>query len=200
MESSGFIRGNEERKEVELMDVLPPDLRAFSSQAQQQEFAKEYEKRNGVMVRLPWETPEAREARRKTFTLAPVTQLVGDPLRIAKMLQRVVYQIETLTPDREDYAKELARLAAEANKYEEALGRKPKDYTKGVMPKPKDEKPSTELEQKFTAYTALSERKRKESAEATQDVEFLKLIRDRESVAAVVEVATIKLVKLGVAA
>lgn len=195
--AGGFLRGEGAYREVELMDVLPPSLRGFSTQAQQEEFASDYETRTGVLVRFPWESEEARSQRRAGFKATPAAEIGGDPVRLRRSLDRVLAEIQNLTPDTPKYAEILATLAERANKFERSLGLKPTDFGIALVPaKQKDAEISPETLAKYKQFSGLSVKKRKESAEVTKDVEFLRLIRDRESAEEVVTVATLRLVAL----
>lgn len=197
--AAGFVRGDSEYREIDLMDVLPPSLKGFSTQAQQLEFAQGYEQRTGILVKFPWESEQQRDARRAGFAPAPPPELGGDPVRLKRSLDRTINEIQTLTRDTPKYDEALLALVQRANKFERALGLKETviaGVSAVVQEKAKEPEPATEAVAKYEQFSKLSDKKRKESAEATKDVEFLKLIRDRESVPAVVEAATLRLLEL----
>lgn len=196
--SAGFTSGTSAYREVELMDVLPPELRGFSSQAQQEAFAAKYEQATGVLVRYPWENETQREARRNGFKATVVPELGGDPVRLQRSLDRTLIEIQNLTRDNPKYDEIMKSLVERANKFERKLGLK-ETVVAGVNSVPVKEpepEPPPEALAKFEAFSALSKRKKVESAQATKDVEFLKLIRDRESEPEAVEAATLRLVDL----
>lgn len=193
---AGFVRGGAEFREVDLMEVLPPSLKGFSTQAQQMAFVAEYEEKTGVMVRLPWEKEEQRIARRAGFTPAPPPELGGDPVRLQRSLDRVHAEIQSLTRDNPQFDAIMATQSARANKLERALGKSETVFGAAKVAKAKDPEPSKDALAKFDAFSALSPKKKRESAEATKDREFLQLIKDRESDADVVKAATMSLLAL----
>jgi hypothetical protein len=200
--ASGFVRGDTGFREVDLMDVLPPELKGFSTQEQQMKFAAGYEKQTGILVRYPWENDEQREARRAGFKAAPPPELGGDPVRLKRSLDRVIGEIHGLTRDNPQYDVILPQLIARANKFERALGLKETVFAGGVTvpAKATDAEPSKEALEKYEKFRALSPKDRRDSAKATKDREFLQLIKDRESDPVVVEAATLKLMALDPAA
>lgn len=198
--AAGFIRGEGDIREIDLMEVLPPHLRGFSTQAQQETFARGYETQTGIMVRYPWESEAQREARRAGFTPSAPPELGGDPVRLRRSLERVVNEIQNLTRDNPQYDTIMRQLVERANKYERALGLQETVVAGGaanVPVKVQDVEPSKEALEKYEKFVALPSKKaRLDSAKATKDREYLQLIKDRHDDPEVVQVATLRLLEL----
>ncbi len=195
----GFIRGG--AGEVKLADILPAQLRGFSTLADKEAFASSYEaKHPNVVVRRDWEDDEAFETRRGTRKLfaKPAREMGMDPERAQKELRRVYANIQGLDPKHPKYDQLFANFTSTAHQLEDVCAIPRTKFVRGAAPRKNDAPISPVLQEKIDKYMTLSERDRKKVVEQTKDSDLCSMIRDFEPLPELQMLAVERLVQLGV--
>jgi hypothetical protein len=196
--AEGFIRGG--AGEVNLADILPAQLRAFSTKAQKEAFATQYEEKNPhVIVRREWDTAEEYEERKagRSVVVRPAQTQGMDPERARKELRRAYANIQGLDPDHPEYDKLWANWTREANDYERMCEMPLTKFTKGVAPRRNDEPIDAKLQEKVNKYASLPERKRRDVLTDTKDAALLRVVRDIEPLPDLQMIAVERMAALG---
>lgn len=195
----GFIQGG--AGEVQLMDVLPPQLQSFSTKIDQEAFATAYESKHpGVLVVRPWESEGEVDGRRKglkSIKKADEPTFGMDPERGAKELVRQRAMFEGLTPSHPMYDQLFENLTQTINQLERVCGLEKTQFVKGTVPQKAAEKIDPELQEKLNKYVALSKARRKASIEVGANPCLLRLIRDVEQDDELRDLAVERLMQVG---
>lgn len=198
----GFIRGGV-GAEVDLMAVLPPTYKAFSTRSQQEAFADSYERQRKVVVKRPWETPEEIEERKAKLAkeLANSPQTNGETFGMSpEVAQR---QLKMLRGEwRIDHpdTKRKEMLEREIRKIEDYLRIEPDQRTNfgGQTDAEKEEAKKKLLQDQFATYSALKPKARKQVVIGMNNRALLYRIRDEEDneevrAEAITRIATLEL-------
>lgn len=182
MATAAFVRGN---VGVILISQIPAARgKAFWPQNEQVFAADLYEEENpGVTVRRPWENEAEHAARLEKRKPIPVKEptLNMDPKLAERELVRRQHDLAGLGPDHPQYETLFTATVNYIHELEAILGRKPTQYTKGVVPKKAEDPKDPELVAKVASYKKLPKATREASIKAGKNIELLTLIHDNES-------------------
>jgi hypothetical protein len=184
MTEFNFVRGN--GHEIPLEQILPEEMRSFSTQAQQELRAQYVEQTQGVIVVRPWETAEQLEERRTQFEAQPAVPVPTrgmDPQLAARQRAKLLRDMPLFAKD----PKGLEKIRHEINELEGVMGM---EFTKWEAFDKKDAERKTP--KKVLDAVAQYERTRNAKTrlaivEAAKHAEFLQLILSVEPEAAVRE-------------
>lgn len=184
--SEAFTQGS--IGEVPLSAALALHDKAFWTLSEKMVAADVYERqRPGVTVKRDWETPEQHAARLKARSeeVRPAEPTQGmDPARARPELLRYERQMEGLTIDHPQYEKLFDAWVPQIHMLQDMLGIKRTEYKKGYAPKRKQDVVDKATVAKFAEYRGKQVDTRRRSIEATKDLDdldFLALIRDQET-------------------
>jgi hypothetical protein len=196
--SEGFIRGG--AGDVDMLAILPPSLRGFSTRAQQEAAAEAYESKHpNVIVRRPWEDEKLHAERRKgrKINARPQPTIGMDPDRAARELRRVYANLEGLSVEHPEYDKLWGNWTREANQLEDICGLDRTTFQKGARAKRNDDPIPAALQEKLNEYVALKDKLRIAALKDEEDVRFLRLAKENEPLSKIQELIITKLAQLG---